>query len=339
MDIIQVDNIKTIKRVKSKSLKNHKYVLIDSWVGERIQSYVNSTESLLVETFEYEHMKATFYFYDTEHLHQRVKYYHQLVLAYLVVKQCFENGAFFEIKITILMTLFEKEIDSNIFRCENINSGFTSLICESNIREIVIFREEEWLKVAIHEMLHAMDLTPFDDPGIRIKNQIDSHFIKNSNVTSSSSYDTFLSEAYTEFIAQLLYFKIQKLLTGNLEEHAIENSLQKSWETIKQMLDKSNCDTLSHLRNNDTINTCQWKEETSAYGYFIIRTLFVNQRKSINTWLINNNHGKIRVDFVKLFNLYLEFGQVSDNYRGVERKHSPDTFKIRMSYLQEFKSV
>ena len=46
-------------------------------------------------------------------------------------------------------------VANKILSAVNVNSGYTSFY--NDLREIVIYRKEEWFKVLIHELMHYYD--------------------------------------------------------------------------------------------------------------------------------------------------------------------------------------
>ena len=113
------------------------------------------------------------------------------------------------ITIYIYLSSLKKELPthSSITIDQNhANTGFTSN-CMVN-SEIVIFRQEEWFKVFLHESIHNFSLD-FSDMNINhINKQILKLFpLANSEVTAY--------EAYTEFWAEIMNATILAIVTPN----------------------------------------------------------------------------------------------------------------------------
>jgi hypothetical protein len=92
-------------------------------------------------------------------------------------------------------------IKKNGFTPEYVNSGVT--IINGTSKEIYIFREDECLKVLVHEFIHSLDLD----------NGFQSHIFKEEQeqILNIKNY-ALISESFTEGLTQLIYFSYLTLI-------------------------------------------------------------------------------------------------------------------------------
>jgi hypothetical protein len=164
------------------------------------------------------------------------------------------------INIDIFMTPFKKKIskDTKILTSCEVNSGFTS-----HNYKICIYRKEELNKVLVHELIHylELDLDEVEFPD----------FYNYFNLEKSN--DIKLNEAYTEILA--LVFNsiiISKSLTEckkilNIE---LKFSLYQVGK-ILNLYEFMNAHDFFKPNTNDN----RFKQTTSVFSYFIIKTILL----------------------------------------------------------------
>ena len=82
-----------------------------------------------------------------------------ILAAIYLVKQNSSPSRLNKLTVTLLLTPLTKQHDGNgPLTAENVNTGFCTL--EKTAREITIYREEEWFKVLLHELMHALNCGP-----------------------------------------------------------------------------------------------------------------------------------------------------------------------------------
>ena len=179
----------------------------------------------------------------------------------------------------------------------NANTAFTRT-CQTNA-EIVIFRNEEWFKVFIHESMHAFGL---DFSGI------------NSNYCTiimlslfKLNSDVNLYEAYTEFWARImnvLFCSYNTLKQENnineLDEGVIYNKLNDKVAHLMHIEIKYDFFNMvkilkfMDLKYNDITENSQnlqikYKENTNVLSYYIIATILMNNYQSFLSWCKKHN--------------------------------------------------
>jgi len=154
------------------------------------------------------------------------------------------------ITLIIYLTPFKKEFEREILKPININSGVTE-----GMNKILIFREEEWTKVMIHELIHAYGFDNYQ-------------FTKNPLIIG----DDILDEAITEFYAVLLHSKwisvISEIDYRSILRYEIAFSILQSLKLLNFLQIKTKEDFI-------TLKDKKIRMDTSAFSYFIIKTEFL----------------------------------------------------------------
>ena len=168
------------------------------------------------------------------------------VINYLYDKKTYEENK--PINMYLVLTPLEKnlEIDS-IIGPKNINSGYTDF----NENEIYIWREEEFEKVILHELIHYIDM---DNRHIKFNDNVLIH-----NVNNFKSY----FEAFTDFWGIIYHLIYVSLVT----ERSINSLLQIEFKFMENQANlMNNFFELNNWEHKKEIN-----QNTPAFSYFIIK--------------------------------------------------------------------
>ena len=197
--------------------------------------------------------------------------------------------------IFIYHTSLTKELpDSQIQILDenNVNTAFTRS-CPIN-SEIVVFREEEWFKVLIHETFHNLALDFSDMNVSECHARILSIFPVNSEVN--------LFEAYTEFWARIMnvlfcsYFNTKNKhnldeFLGNTEYFINLESIYSFFQLVK-VLQFMNMEYRNLYEKTDVaqnIRNTMYKEDTNILSYYIITLILIYNYQSFIGWCKTNN--------------------------------------------------
>ena len=157
------------------------------------------------------------------------KMFHTIFLWLYVVSKYAESKCSKRLNIDIYMNDIPKEIpiDRNeILGPKYVNSAYTYSCRQDN--NIVIFREEEWVKVFIHETFHAFGLDScFSSEFHKIQEQL--HRIYNID----DKYSILLSEVYSEVWSRVIHIMI-----GVFIERENDSSQTKYRDICKKELEK-----------------------------------------------------------------------------------------------------
>jgi len=208
-----------------------------------------------------------------------------------------------------------------ILNQEHINTAFTM-----QCNEIIIFREEEWFKVFIHETIHNYNL----DFSYMRQDSYNEKIKKIYNIKSKIN----LYEAYTEFYARIMnvciisyvnskkfnnFTKIFKKMMNN----EIKFSIFQMIKVLKYM----------NLEYNDFIvnkkkSYEKYKEKTNVFSYFIICAIMMNFYSDFLQWFYINNENNNIYNFKKDQNKILMFCNL------IKNKYNNEIFLQNIYILQ-----
>jgi hypothetical protein len=199
------------------------------------------------------------------------------------------------------------------------NTAFTTS-CKKET-DINIFREEEWLKVLIHETFHSMglDFSEMDNK------EIDSYIKKLFPVES----DVRLFETYCETWAETM--NVMFIVFFSTRKNSIEKMIEKT-ETLLQyekmfslfqlvkVLRHFNL-TYDQIIENDKTAIIYYKEKTQVLSYYILKCIYLFNIEEFMQWCLSHNgetlnFNKTRGHYKKTLNEYARF--VGANYKRPE---------------------
>lgn len=207
----------------------------------------------------------------------------------------------------------------------NANTAFT-MICndksfsKSNaVREIVIYRKEEWFKVFIHETFHnyGFDFSNASDVLIQHGNQfvLDKLYPVNSKVN--------LYEAYTECWARIIVCVFSTAKTQNVhlsDEHflfdlkrRLDEEITFSFFQAAKVLDYMKIDSYEKLIQGHS--KTEYRENTSVLSYYVITLVLLSNYPEFISWCFNQNHVKQSPSQTRTFHLsdYISFRSTREN--------------------------
>tara|TARA_B100001057_G_scaffold165589_1_gene166272 strand:- start:22388 stop:23419 length:1032 start_codon:yes stop_codon:yes gene_type:complete len=188
-----------------------------------------------------------------------------------------------DLHIDIFLTDFKKElpVKEALLDVLNINSGYS--YGDNNNSYIVIYRYEEWYKVLIHELFHALDLDFSSMPFPRTKEKMKNYFNINSNYN--------LYETYCESWARILNVAVFSFLKNinSKKNYIVDFNENIKLETrfslyqCNKILEK----TLIEKR----------KERTNVFAYYVLTAVIMLNRDNFIKWCKDNNNNVL--DFTK----------------------------------------
>lgn len=205
------------------------------------------------------------------------------------------------LNIYIYLTPFKKRLPENkneIIGPINANTGYTYR-CEKK-NEIIIYREEEWFKVLLHETIHAFG-NDFDNE-ISINNNM-TYFKKIFSL--SSDIDIRVSETYSEIWARIMnvafqtYFKNPPSLESrnakqfkkNFEFYLHLESIFSLYQCIK-ILDFMGINYQVLIGESDESKKMMqtfYRENTNVFAYYILTSILLHNYNDFLLWCIKNN--------------------------------------------------
>jgi hypothetical protein len=216
--------------------------------------------------------------------------------------------------IYIYLTPFKKELPENkseVIGPVNANTGYTYR-CEKK-NEIVIYREEEWFKVLIHETMHTFgndfDTEDGDDNTTATMTYMKKIFSLPEGV------DIRLSETYSEIWARIMnvafqtYFKNPPSLESrnakqfkkNFDFYLHLESIFSLYQCIK-ILDFMGVN-YQHLVNDSEHSKKMmrsfYRENTHVFAYYVLTSILLNNCDDFLSWCVKNNGPGLNVFKVK----------------------------------------
>ena len=222
----------------------------------------------------------------------------------------YDNNCFQNLYIDIYLTPFKKFLPKNnnddIYPF-NINSGFSSHGCYKNKR-IVIFRDEEWFKVLIHEVIHTYNLDFSINNNYELKNQL-KNFYKIDSI-----YD--INETYTESWARILNIIFYCFFEERKENSKIKNK-NRFFILLNKIIiieQKFYFDQIKKIVN--IVYDSEYKEITNMFCYYILTYCIMKNYKIFLKWCYNNNKNLINFTKTKKnINLFIEL--LENNYNNM----------------------
>jgi len=233
-------------------------------------------------------------------INQCIKY----ILTWLTIcvkyssKQCIKS-----MKLHVFFTPFIKTLPDNIehiLGAKHVNSGVTNA-CKTD-GEIVVYREEEWFKVFIHETMHAFGFDFANESMINVKHKM----VKIFNVES----DFLIYEAYSETWARLIncaFCGFKNLKNKKDEKNFIINvdfcfELERKFSAFQcvKILDSMKFRYIDLIESNNVNSKIseKYREDSNVLAYYAISSIFMNSYQEFIIWCDNNDLGIVGdIDF------------------------------------------
>lgn len=179
--------------------------------------------------------------------------------------------------VDIFLSKFNRQIDDNEINRHNLNGG------TSNLKRYfaVVYREEEWEKVLIHELVHYTHLHTSD-----IREQL--RFVFNDIKIYGSTPNP--DEAYVEYFALLLscvYFHYMNNININLERYInMRMTLEMGWsmgQVIKIFHNKG-------LETYQDLFEKEFRQNTAILSYFLLKLYYMCHHQYQDCIRFNSYH-------------------------------------------------
>jgi len=182
------------------------------------------------------------------------------------------------VNIFLYLTNEKKQIPQNLglIDKEHVNSAFTTTcMIHTNI---VIYREEEWLRALIHESFHNLGLD-FLRMGHK---SINKHEKKIKQLFSMQSLNLYFSETYNEMWAEIMntcIYVYEKYSLGKCNTENIQILCNKFrhfmlFETIFSLFQCTKVLHLNHLSYSKLIeNGSKYNEKTPVLSYYVLKCI------------------------------------------------------------------
>jgi hypothetical protein len=218
------------------------------------------------------------------------------------------------LNIYIYLTPFEKKIPEakgDFIGPENANTGYTYR-CEKH-NEIVIYRQEEWFKVLIHETMHAFG-ADFDICDKRREKCDDDTYLKKL-FSLPDDINIKLSETYAEIWARVMnvvfqtFFKSPPSLESrtlskfkkNIDFYLHLECIFSLYQCIK-ILDYMGINYAVLVDDSESSKqyvSSFYRENTNVFAYYVLTSILLNNYRSFLPWCANHNGPGLHIFKVK----------------------------------------
>lgn len=283
----KVINIKKEYKIEKKDFKYNKYIdLLDfDFIDNKIIN--NIKKNIKTEFYlKYENINIYLFHYNKT-LNNKIKKILDKILNIIIcLKKLFKNNK--DIKIHLYFSKLKKTFPKNNKTIGPIhsNSGLTYYPDMKKNGIIIIFREEEYIKVLIHECIHSL----YGD--LHLWDQKNNEKIFNKYCLNSYEYKKVnINETYTEFLASIIN-QIYIIILCKLKLKDINTLFRYesiySLIKVKQILEHYKYNNIKNIYNKEK---CQvFNQKTSILSYYIFKTgLYFNITKVLNLYNRTNN--------------------------------------------------
>lgn len=184
-----------------------------------------------------------------------------------------------DLVLDVYLTPFKKSLSNRgvPLTSINCNTGFTTR-CDMG-HTIVLYREEEWFKVFVHESIHyfGLDFAYSQPPSVWAS-------LKNIFCVSS---EINLYEAYTEFWAEIIVMLLHSVVDNKNLSTLIKEQKKYGVEQAKKVLHSQGTPYSTIIGSCGTLP--KYREKTNAFSYYVITTLFMYYHKEFIQWCVDNN--------------------------------------------------
>jgi hypothetical protein len=276
--------------------------LSETYLTREMTDYIK-TESKKILTFECtinnRNIRLIFIIFKNNNF-ERIAYYktyaHRVYMWLSMISKkstCVET-----LTIYVYLTPFKKQLPAN--KSESIgtvhaNTGYTYR-CEKE-NEIVIYREEEWFKVVLHETMHAFGNDFSTDEG-------SSSAIKQL-FSLPPGISIRMSETYSEIWARIMnvvfqtYFKNPPSLESrsalqfkkNVEFYLHLESIFSLYQCIK-ILDFMGVNYQLLIDDSDhskKMIRSFYRENTNVFAYYVLTSVLLNSHDAFLSWCVKHN--------------------------------------------------
>jgi len=236
------------------------------------------------------HIKLYFIVEEATNLETYNKYVDNIIMWLYILNQYASKQCSNTLVVYFYFTSLEKKLPSSnicILDEQNVNTAFTTTCPKDS--EIVVFRNEEWFKVFIHETFHNFGLD-FSD----MNNSEPKNFILNIFKVKS---DVNLFESYTEFWAEIMnalfcsFFALKD--KNNIDEFLSNSEFFINFErtySFFQLVKTLNFmgltykDLYSKTEHSSILRENLYKEKTNVLAYYVIKTILINNYQEFLLW-------------------------------------------------------
>ena len=314
-------NIKDNIRRRLIIIKNKEEITKDSYLNSSfipvpIKDYiVEHTKYFLQYTFKLfkRDITITFGLDNVNNMNKYDEYVRLMFLWLHMINSYGDSKCSKKLDINLYLTPFLKTLPRSIIDIispYHVNSAVTTSCNIEN--KIVIFRQEEWFKVFIHETIHSYGLDFSSMDSSLLTSKLLNLFPVSSDMECTEMYSEFWAEIFNCVFCSYAIIKDK----SNVEDFLLYCDLCLSFEQVFSLFQCVKI--LKHMniryRNlykddilSKTLRSSFYKENTNVFSYYILKQIVLyNASDFMNFCIINNNKNIVKfttsnTNLVKLF--------------------------------------
>lgn len=273
-----------------------KYLINGEYIFQEVKNYVQNKNN--IEIIKY-YIKYNTYNFNIDFINyldnnnrlsdENIKNYIEIILIIFdlllnLTKNRLKCGTI-QFNIYIFLTPFKKQLNKNIYNdnnydtiinTKNVNTGY----CYGCNKEcnIILYRQEDFLKTLIHELLHTLGIDKFIYENLNIDTE--NKLIKQIfNVEDNNNLGYGINESYVEFWANFLNICVYSFLTTNNYKVFFDNvNILTKMEQIHSFVQTVKILNYNNIQYKDIINFKKnniYKENTHILSYYIIKSILL----------------------------------------------------------------
>ena len=303
---------RVINSITENHLVNKPNVFSVRYFPEEIQDYIKNEEKYQLVfscgNVGGREIHIHFSLFSKTELNNLDKYVNYVRMMYVWLNICAKYASKYctkTLNIFIYLTPFTKQLPSSsagILGPEHVNTAFTATCVENG--QLVIFREEEWFKVFIHETFHTYGLDFSSSHFEQFKQSLSTIFPINS--------EFMIYEAYTETWARIIncVFCSFNALKNKKDKETFILNLNFCLE-LERMFSIYQCIKVlgfmglsyndiydSNMYDNNTdksiLRNNLYRENTHVFAYFIMTAIFLNDYSGFMIWCKKHNENLLK---------------------------------------------
>jgi hypothetical protein len=253
----------------------------NEYFPEKIREYIeNNIKDQYVYKTKINNKKIRLTFYTDKKNKITDEMIHKVFTIIYVLNLYAEKSCSKNLNINIFMTPLKRELpkkSSDILGAINVNGGFSTAGC-NDTGEIIIYREEEWFKVLIHELFHNLNLD-FSTMNIDKWREILRNKIK-----IESEFNIY--ETYCETWARILNVVMYSFIESNGKKEIFYDIFNN------KILDEQVFSLIQCIKIINRIKKLKdpedYRENSNIFCYYIFTAALINDYNGFMRWCRND---------------------------------------------------